>query len=214
MNEFVRIEGFEEWYSINRKGEIKTTNWKNQGRTAIMKPAFDAKGYLRTALKRTDGKISTVKMHRLVALTFIPNPEHKPTVNHINGIKHDNRVENLEWATHREQYYHAVSIGLIKTVPIKPNQKRSANPIKKIMIGRKIYVSQEQIDKTNATKDLNGTHPVGEKNAFSKLTEKDVLEIRAKFKPRVVTREMLAKEYNVKPSCIKDVVIRKSWKHI
>jgi hypothetical protein len=54
----------------------------------------------------------------------------------------------------------------------------------------------------------------GELNGQSKLTEKEVLEIRGKFKPRVYTREMLSLEYGVKPSTIKDIIIRKSWNHI
>ena len=54
----------------------------------------------------------------------------------------------------------------------------------------------------------------GEKNGFSKLTEKQVKEIRDKYKPHIITKKMLASEYGVLPSCIKDIVQRRSWRHI
>jgi hypothetical protein len=59
-----------------------------------------------------EGNIIGHKIHRLVAQSFIKNPLNKETVNHINGIKNDNRVSNLEWATMKEQNYHAWNTGL------------------------------------------------------------------------------------------------------
>ena len=89
-------------YEVSSFGRLKTFNWKNHGTEAIMKPALDGSGYLRTMLKRDDGKIHTIKVHRIVGSAFIPNPEDKPQINHKNGIRSDNRLSNLEWCTASE----------------------------------------------------------------------------------------------------------------
>ena len=73
---------------------------------------YAGQGYL-SVRPSIDGKQKTLYIHRLVAETFIPNPEHKPTVNHKDGDKHNNRVDNLEWATCSENTTHAYDHRLI-----------------------------------------------------------------------------------------------------
>ena len=73
-------------------------------------------------------------MHQLVAQAFIPNPENKPDVNHIDGVKNNNYVENLEWATPKENSEHAVRTGLISQT-----QVRQAQYSNRINNGTRIY---------------------------------------------------------------------------
>lgn len=77
----------------------------------VLKHGIDSKGYKQVNLSR-DSKVSTCRVHRLIAIAYIPNPENKPCVNHINGIRTDNRIENLEWCTKSENAIHAYKTGL------------------------------------------------------------------------------------------------------
>lgn len=79
----------------------------------ILKPHPNWRGYLRVDLRSTDRKTGRVEcVHRLVALTFIPNPNNYAQVNHINPDKNDNSVNNLEWCTNLHNNQHARSLGL------------------------------------------------------------------------------------------------------
>lgn len=86
-------------YEITIKGEV----FNNKG--VKLKPQILPSGYIGLNLV-SNGKRSKFLLHRLIAEKYIPNPENKPCVNHINGIKSDNRVENLEWVTYKENCEH------------------------------------------------------------------------------------------------------------
>lgn len=77
----------------------------------ILKPKIDKYGYEVVTLT-TNGKRKCYRVHRLVAMAFIDNPENKPTVNHIDGNKRNNDYFNLEWATQKEQKLHSIVNGL------------------------------------------------------------------------------------------------------
>ena len=94
-------------YEASTDGFIKTFNWKNQGIERIIKPSLDGSGYLSTMLKGDNGKTVTIKVHRIIAQTFIPSIEGKPEINHKNLIKTDNGVLNLEWVSRRDNILHA-----------------------------------------------------------------------------------------------------------
>ena len=97
------IKGYEGDYQISSNGRVKSLkfNISTQKYEHIMKPQPTWGGYLRVALRK-DGKIRLFAVHRLVAEAFIPNLNNKPVVNHINGNRQDNKLENLEWVTHKE----------------------------------------------------------------------------------------------------------------
>ncbi len=101
-------------YKASRDGRIFSFQKCKTGRE--MKPAPDANGYYRTMLTNTVGKYNTVKVHRIIASAFIPNPKRKPCVNHKNGIRTDNRVCNLEWCDVSENIKHSFKIGLSSNI--------------------------------------------------------------------------------------------------
>ena len=99
-----QIEGYPNYY-VSDQGEV-FRNWHGTFKKLKLYEARNRGGYLIAVLSKGKGRGFTV--HRLVAQAFIPNPENKPLVDHINGNKQDNRVENLRWATHSEntQYFY------------------------------------------------------------------------------------------------------------
>ncbi len=126
--EWRNVVGYEGLYQVSNLGRIKSLQRK---KPRIVKPDIIHTGYLRVMLYK-DGKTKKHYTHVLVAKSFIPNPENKSDVNHINGIKTDNRVENLEWVTRSENIIHAFANGLSRIGTKHGKAKFTADQVREI----------------------------------------------------------------------------------
>ena len=106
LSNFKQIPGYEDLYLINKEGQIYSKK-----RNKLLSPCKNGNEYLNVGLCKNN-KRKKFFIHRLIALTFIPNPDNLPCVNHKNGIKTDNRAENLEWCSYSDNMKHAYSHGL------------------------------------------------------------------------------------------------------
>jgi hypothetical protein len=110
------IPGFEAYYGITRQGDVfsfpRVDARGHQRNGKWLKHIPDGDGYPRVHLC-VDGVRRKWQIHRLVAITFIPNPDGKPEVNHKDGNKKNNDFKNLEWATTQENFIHALRHGLV-----------------------------------------------------------------------------------------------------
>ena len=146
------IEGYEGMYQVSTLGRVKSldhyakfinkgTPCKRFHKGKILKAIVSRFGYKRLWLryKRVQRVMS---VHRLVAKAFIPNPDNKPQVNHINCIKADNKIENLEWNTTFENMHHAYSNNMI---PANRGEKSGTAKLtnKKVLKIRKMFESRQ-----------------------------------------------------------------------
>ena len=91
----INLEEIQDYYFIDKEGKVYS-NYRNLKELAF---CYDKDGYKKVSLQTKEGKRKSFRINRLVALTYINNPNNYPVVNHINNIKDDNRVENLEWCS-------------------------------------------------------------------------------------------------------------------
>lgn len=103
------VKGFEDIYAVSNRGNVKRIDGKYN---KYIRSSKVGKGYLRVMLRRP-GSRTQLYIHRIVAESFIPNPNDLPCVNHKDGNKQNNHVENLEWCTYSANSQHAWDNGLI-----------------------------------------------------------------------------------------------------
>jgi hypothetical protein len=159
---WMNVAGFEEYYTISNHGRVRNSKGD------MINPR-DCGGYRIVTLYGDNRMTVTVMVHELVAGMFIDGYNDDLEVNHKNGIKNDNHVDNLEWVTRSENMVHAFRNGLI-------------NPAK------------------------------GETHYSAKLCEVDVIKIKSLADK--YSRKELGAIYNVHPTSISSIILRKTWKHI
>ena len=125
MEEWKDVLGFDGNYQVSSFGnvrsldkEVRTSIRHSKARKVrgrVLKPHVKSHGYYAVSLPK-NGKWHATEVHRLVARAFLPNPDKKKTVNHKDGNKLNNHVENLEWASYKENHWHARDVGLLRNV--------------------------------------------------------------------------------------------------
>lgn len=119
-----QIRGYEGLYNVDTDGNIYSVKTDAHRRKRILKQYPNERGYMKVNLYDAGGKCKKKYVHRLVAETFINNPENKPNVNHIDANVKNNNVKNLEWCTQSENILHAVKLGRHVDNISKYNMKR------------------------------------------------------------------------------------------
>lgn len=125
------VKDFEEFYQVSDKGEIRSkdryVHFKHKDRFykgAIKRQQIGTNGYKIVKLYKSDKKRYTFSVHRLVAEAFLEKPSYAECVNHINGNKFDNRIENLEWCSYSYNNKEAYKMNLKKYAPIKNDARK------------------------------------------------------------------------------------------
>ena len=146
------IENYNSLYEVNEKGEIRSLyhwnghKYEKRKKPYILKQTNTTTGYKKVELAK-DGKKKSLRVHRLVATAFIPNPMNKPYINHIDGNRINNCVENLEWCTQHENVVHAYETGLNKISHITKEelQKYVENGLTFHQIMKKKHISVKRL---------------------------------------------------------------------
>ena len=139
MEEYKDIPGYEGMYAVTKDGRVwshpKETIVGGRGGVRVDGGRFLSnkphhQGYCRVHIRDKNNIRKGMLVHRLVAMTYIPNPDALPFINHLNGDTQDNRVDNLEWCDNKRNTKHAYDNGWIKT----PYQQGEANSQAKLTV--------------------------------------------------------------------------------
>lgn len=186
------VPGYEGLYEVSSDGRVWSLNYHRQGIRKELKGKLDKNGYHEVGLRK-DGKKISYRAHRLIALTFIPNPDNMPQVNHKDAIKTNNSIDNLEWCTCLENIQHSWDMGLRKFT--------RRNTIARV---RKPRVVREA--------NMIGRYQKGEYNNATKLTNDTVTQIwnlKGKEKQRII-----AERFNTSEDVVGMIHRQVNWRHV
>ncbi len=211
------IPGFETRYWAHSSGKIISLPYRNRYSLIIMKESKTGR-YPVVSIK---GRTRLV--HRLIAQAFIPNPDNKPCVNHKNGIKNNNRPENLEWCTVQENTRHSYDNGF------QVAKKGSASPVSKLTDEQVFSIKEDTRPYCEIAKNYNISNTViwGIKNgrswkhvlnenAYTPISKRPVLtENQAKdVKYSTEPAHIIAVKHNIDVSSVYRIKNGRRWKHI
>lgn len=147
-------------YVIYENGDVYSTLVNKK-----LKPSINNCGYLFVYLFDCTGKRRCMYIHRLIAISFIENTNNYKQVNHINGVKTDNRISNLEWCTNKQNALHAVKLGLIKTGLNAYNHRKVV-----CSISGKIYSVKEAANKCSISHQYMSKMLLGQRRNRTSFT--------------------------------------------
>lgn len=202
------VSGYEGLYQVSNLGRVRSLDrWRKNGsgeykqKGRILNQGDTTTGYKQIVLNK-DKKRKTLKVHRLVAIAFIPNPENKPNVNHIDGNPHNNKVENLEWCTQSENVQHAYDTGLKQCNIIDKETLQDMHYNKK-MTPRAI-AKEFGVDKTTIIRKVREYGLELKRWTKYNLTEEFIIE---ELKNK--SQRQLAREIGCTPSLINKILNKK-----
>lgn len=225
------IDGHVTNYEVSNSGLVR-----NKENGSLCRQWTNKHGYQYTNISVGD-TIYLKRVHRLVAIAFIPNPENKPTVNHKDGKKNNNESSNLEWATYKEQIDHAYEMKLMNNTGINSAVAiYSEDQIHKVCemleeIGHSAtYISKITGVSTSIIADISSNRrwvsissqydipdnriKRGETNHNNQFTENQIHQVCKLLQNPNTKIKNISKETGVSETTIHDISLGRSWKHI
>ena len=215
------IPDTEGMYSVSSFGNVR-----NNTTMYILNPFITARGYLQVSMQFTSrvNRI-TIDVHKLVIRAFVPNPYDKPYVNHIDGVKTNNKASNLEWCTPLENNEHAVKLGLIQSgedsyLSILTEKEvltiieKLKNGSRNIELAKEFKVAHNTIDdiRCNRTWRYLERAPILGDGPIKKLTGDMIPIIRRMFLDGLKDG-YIAKQFGVAPATINQIRNGNTWKN-